>query len=408
MKILQVSDTFPPAPGGLERAVAALAGGLARRGHESHVATLAAEGMPAEESIVGVQVHRIRGVTHQLARFGGGTHLLHPTAPDPPLVHRLEKLIKTIDPDVIQVHGWILNSVLSTSWPEHTALIVQLHDHGLVCARKTLLHDGRLDEQCEGPSVRRCLPCASKFYGAAKGGMLTLGLRESRRRLDRVDRFVAGSRLVADASAVATGGRCEIIPPFESDAILAPATPWWPEGLARGTEFLLFVGALSEHKGLGLAVAAQRRMRHRLPLVLVGHGDADALHRTMATDRPVIVLPHVPHDQLLGLYAASSAVLAPSRWPEPFGLVAVEAMAAGRPIVVSDVGAQPEVVGDAGIVVGPDATEIADVLDALLDNPHHCALLGERGRRRAVQFTESTVLNRYEDFYREVLWRKLR
>jgi glycosyltransferase involved in cell wall biosynthesis len=89
------------------------------------------------------------------------------------------------------------------------------------------------------------------------------------------------------------------------------------------------------------------------------------------------------------LYAALDVLVAPSRW-EGSGLTLAEAMAAGRPIVASAVGAIPEVVGDVGaaILVPPgDPTAIATAVGALLAEPERRAAMGAAGQHRAAHFS---------------------
>lgn len=393
MRILQVSDTYPPDRGGLERVVQSLAHELAARGHDSAVATLAHGDLPEVEESGGVTVHRLTGWTQRLARFGEGDHLLHPTAPDLPLVRRLQALVDAWQPDIVHAHGWIVSSCTSLKLPDSARLVHTLHDHGLVCAKKTLIHRDERDRECAGPTLRRCLGCAGDFYGAAKGTALTLGLREGRRRLNRIDRFLPVTPAVARASAVALTEDVTVVPPFVADHVVADIDRPRPQGLPEG-DFMLFVGALSEHKGVDLAIDAQRLMPDDVPLVIVGHGDAEPW-RERGRGRDVRILQGLPYEQILATGQHAAVALVPSRWAEPFGLTAVEAMASGTPVVVTAMGALPELVGDAGVVVPPEPQAWADEIGALLDDPARRATLGAAGRARAAPYAASVVVPRY-------------
>ncbi|HPU12365.1 MAG TPA: glycosyltransferase family 4 protein [Aeromicrobium sp.] len=395
MRILQLSDSYPPAPGGLEQVVQRLANELADRGHESAVATLAREGLPEVSDEGSVRVHRLRGWTHKLARFAeSDDHLLHPTAPDPPLVRRLQELIDQWQPDIIHAHGWIVSSASALRLGPDTRLVTSLHDYGLVCAKKTLIHLDELDAQCAGPSLGRCVRCASNFYGVAKGTALASGLREGRHRLSKVSQFLPITAAVGAASAAAAEPeRSTVVPPFVADDILAERTRPRPPGLPEG-DFILFVGALSAHKGADLLIQAHRELASQVPLVLIGHGDP-APWRVLAGTADVRVLQHVPNEQIQGAMQAATLVVMPSRWAEPFGLVAIEAMAAGTALVASKIGSLPEIVGDAGLVVEPKPAEMAAAIDSLLADPARRELLGNAGKRRATWFTASAVVPRY-------------
>ncbi len=85
------------------------------------------------------------------------------------------------------------------------------------------------------------------------------------------------------------------------------------------------------------------------------------------------------------LLAAADIFCQPNVEPEPFGLGLLEAMQAGLPVVTSALGAAPEVVGDAGILVGPSAGAVAEALRGLLGDPQRRQQLGAAGRARAEQ-----------------------
>jgi glycosyltransferase involved in cell wall biosynthesis len=97
-------------------------------------------------------------------------------------------------------------------------------------------------------------------------------------------------------------------------------------------------------------------------------------------------LGHVPDEHLPGLYAGASAFVLPSLY-EGFGLTALEAMAAGVPVVVSDRGGLPEVVGDAGLLVDPeDPAAIADAVVRVVGDDEEAARMRSAGVARATSF----------------------
>ncbi len=408
MKVLQVTDGYRPAVGGMERVVETLSKELVSHGFPTTVATLSRPDAPPYEEADGVVIRRLDGFTRHLRRFATDPgHFFHPTCPDPQLIRRLHELVSDIRPDIIHAHGWILNSCLSLSLPPETALVCTLHDYGLGCAKKTLIPLHATDEACAGPSVRRCLGCAGRSYGGIKGTALVLGLRESRRRLDRVSLFLPISSAVASASLsdVSPERICEI-PSFVEDSVFVEARETCPpEFLPRG-DFILFVGALGEHKGVSLLAEAHRRMRTSVPLVMIGSAQADTPELVGTASRPVIVRTGVPHNQIMASLAAATVAVAPSRWQEPFGLVAIEAMAAGTPAVVTRVGALPEIVADrqTGLVVEPgDPVALASALDQVVQDPSLAQRFGRAGIQRARLYTASATMPRVIAAYERIL-----
>ena len=375
MRVLHVTDNYAPATGGLERAVAALAQGLAADGHAVDVVTMARPDAPAREREGAVTVHRVAGWTRHLRRFSADPgHHFHPTVPDPALARRLQELVDELRPDVVHAHGWIVHSCLGL---RGAPLVVTLHDYGLTCAKKTMSREP--DVACAGPALGRCLPCANAFYGPVKGTALTVGLRAA--RFDRVALFLPISHAVARACLPGVDpARVAVVPSFVADDVTAGARR--PDFLPDGP-FVLFVGALGEHKGVGLLAEAHRRMRADVPLVALGPRRPD----TPPLDG-VLVRSGVPHRQIMGAYAAASVVAVPSRWPEPQGLVAIEAMASGTPVVASAVGGLAELVTpDTGALVPPgDVDALARALDRMLAEPRR------GGPARAAAFTAGAVV----------------
>ena len=150
----------------------------------------------------------------------------------------------------------------------------------------------------------------------------------------------------------------------------------------RERPYVLTVASRTARKNLGaLSETAARLARDGVDLVVAG-GDRPQF-RAGAGDGALVWLGHVRDDELPGLYAGALAFVLPSLY-EGFGLTAVEAMACGTPVVVSDRGALPEVVGAAGVLVDPtDPEAIADgVLRAIGDER-----LAAAGRERAAAFT---------------------
>jgi glycosyltransferase involved in cell wall biosynthesis len=405
LRVLQVSDGYRPAVGGLERLVESLSKALVEQGIPTTVATLSRPDTASVEEVDGVEIRRLDGYTRHLQRFAADPgHYFHPTCPDPQLVARLNDLVAEFRPDVVHAHGWMLNSCLSLRLPAHTALVTTLHDYGLVCAKKTMIPLDQPELLCQGPAPRRCVSCAGNYYGRAKGTALALGLWESRRRLHRVSMFLPVSGVVASASL--TGIPPEkicVIPSFVEDRIFAAAreTPR-PSFLPAG-DFILFVGALGEHKGVDLLIDAHRRMRTALPLVLLGSARADTGDWQVTGDRPVIVRTGVPHDEIMACFAAATVAVAPSRWEEPLGLTPIEAMAAGTPVVVTRVGALPEVVAHerTGLVVPPgDPQALRSALERIVENPSLQRQYGSAGMERARLYTASAIMPRIMAAYR--------
>jgi glycosyltransferase involved in cell wall biosynthesis len=185
------------------------------------------------------------------------------------------------------------------------------------------------------------------------------------------------------------------------DIVAAPVRP----GFLPAGGYLLYVGALGRHKGVDVLLAAHRRMRRRVPLVLIGtpHGDLDP------SGPGVTVVHSQPHATVMAAWERASVGVVPSVWHEPMGQVAVEAMVSGRAVVVSDVGGLRDIVEDgvSGLRVPPgDPDALATALDELVGDPARAAAMGVAGRARAALCQASAVAPRVIEVFDEVIARR--
>lgn len=173
-----------------------------------------------------------------------------------------------------------------------------------------------------------------------------------------------------------------------------------PGGAERGettdsgraaSRLMTTVSADAPVKGVRYLLRAFAQVRESVDaeLVVVGEfddgGDADRLVAELGLGDAVTTHAGVTTDRLVDLYASADVAVVPSVY-EGFGLPAGEAMACGVPVVATDGGALPEVVGDAGVQVpAADADALATAIVALLGDPDRRRRLGRRGRERVVQ-----------------------
>ncbi|HEX9841556.1 MAG TPA: glycosyltransferase family 1 protein, partial [bacterium] len=173
-------------------------------------------------------------------------------------------------------------------------------------------------------------------------------------------------------------------------------------GLEPGQRFVLYVGGISPHKNLETLVRAFGRWRRdqgtvAMKLVLVGDFAADVFYSSYPSLRDLIASSalegdvrfagFVPDDDLVHFYGATDVLVLPSL-SEGFGLPALEAMACGAPVIASEAGALPEVVGNAGLLFPPrSADSLAAALGRVLGDATLRAGMGARGLVQAAQFT---------------------
>jgi glycosyltransferase involved in cell wall biosynthesis len=180
--------------------------------------------------------------------------------------------------------------------------------------------------------------------------------------------------------------------------------------------FLSVLDRYHGYKGLEVLLRASALVKDRYPglrVIVGGEGEEKARYRQMARDlglsKNVRFEGHIPGHQVAEYYRKTGIFVLPSTDPdlEGFGIVALEAMASGRPVVTTDVpGVAKDLVAEkAGIVVKRhDVQGLADALLYLLDHDDEMRRMGRHGRRVAMdRYSWATVAERFEVLYREVL-----
>jgi glycosyltransferase involved in cell wall biosynthesis len=185
-----------------------------------------------------------------------------------------------------------------------------------------------------------------------------------------------------------------------------------PRPIGSATPVVLFVGRLhARQKGLEPLIEAfallPRTLNARLRLVGEDWGGLDPLldrARELGVVNRVVATGPLPRADLLGELASADLLVVPSLF-EPFGIVLLEAMAAGLPIVATRVGGIPEVVVDrqTALLVRPGASaELAAAMEAVLTDPSLAQNLGTEGRRRVTRFAWPRLLPMYVALFREL------
>ena len=402
MRILMISDFYPPFLGGVEVLVSSLSRELVRRGHHLSVATLAAADLPATQDDAGVRVHRIRSTTQRAeGLFANSDRPWAPPAPDPGAVAGLRRVLEQERPDIVHGHDWLARSFLPLKRRGGPRLLMSLHYFTLSCPKKSLMRAGR---SCSGPGLAKCLMCAGHHYGAAKGAAIVAGQRASARAERRlVDVFLPVSEATAAGNGLPGSGlRYVVVPNFIEPAVDAEAHRALIEELPQ-QPFLLFVGDVRGDKGADVLLDAYERLRDPPPLVLIGKVWPDTPSRLPAG---VTLHRYWPNPAVREAMRGCLALVAPSIWPEPFGLVVAEALAAGRPVVASAIGGIPEIVrdGEEGLLVTPgDAVALATALQRILAESNMRETLAANALRRSASYAPELVVPRLENVYNAVL-----
>ena len=402
MKALLVSDSYPPLIGGATRATQQLAEALLDAGHEPAVATSWQRGAPASEHDGICQVRRIRAAASHLPGTLVEPRYTPPPVPDPGLVRGLREAIGEFAPDVIHAYGWMALSTVVANRVAEVPVVLAARDYGNVCARRTLLFEGR--EPCSGPGWRKCLGCAGQEYGIAKGAVGTTAVLGGRRILrDGIAGLHSVSRYVEEVMDTGLLGDREvariIAPDWRSPSGGEPDR----EALAKlpAEPFILYVGALRRVKGIAELLGAHAALDDAPPLVLIGTEAPD----TPPIPESVTVLRGVTPETVLAAWDRALFGVAPSIWAEPLGNVVHEAMSRGRPVIGSATGGHADMIdpGVDGLLVDTsDAEQLRDALELLSGDDALRGRLGAAARESAERFTEPAVAPRLIGFLESI------
>ncbi len=403
MRILMLTELYPPYIGGSEEYVRNLGLGLHVRGHDVAVATLGPAERPRLTDDDGLRVHRLSSSLELLPALMPSGRPYAPPVPDPLVVRSLRDVLRREQPDIVHAHNWLVHSFLPLKGSTDARLVMTLHDYGVVCAKRSLMYRERA---CSGPALGKCLHCAADNYGTARGMLVTLGDWAMRGPLQRaVDKFVPVTRAVADGNELDRAGvPYEIVPNFVPDDVAQradasdPALAALPDG-----PFWLYVGALSRHKGIDVLLDAYRQTDGAPPLVVIGRDSGEP-----ARDYPddVIVLRNLGHAAVMAAWQRAGVGFIPSLFPDPCPTVAIEAMACGVPVVASRTGGLPDLVDDrrTGVLVEPgDVGALRDVMGDIVHRRLRTAAMGKRALARAPEFMAERVVGRIEQVYGQVM-----
>lgn len=403
MRVMMLAQSIAPIVGGEERVVEDLSRELVARGHDVSIATLQQPGDVVASELAGARVHTLRSTSYRITRTHQDTERRHaPPAPDPETVHDLRRVLRRERPQVVHAHNWIVHSYLPLAGESHSALALSLHDYGLVCATKRLR---RKDEVCSGPAPVKCQLCASEHYGVSRGLVASCGVGLFGPRLRRkVDVFLPVSSTVGELCRIGGDEISRVIPNFIGE--LPSPLPGDPRLAQLPDEpFILFFGDATVDKGAWHLADAYRQLEDPPPLVLVGRCYIDELKERAN----VHVTGALPHELAIEALRRSLFTVAPSLWPEPFGIVALEASAAGKPVVASDIGGLRDIVldGETGLLVPPDdRVALVEAMQRLIGDDGLRERLGAAAAARATSFSPAAILPRFEEAYELAIARR--
>jgi glycosyltransferase involved in cell wall biosynthesis len=386
VKIILVSEVFPPRAGGAGWSSRALALGLREAGHDVSVVTTS----PGPEAMDGLRVRRL------VAR--GRKRFAVPRAFDRSLRDEAGAVFHA-------QHSLSALGVLRGERSRHA--VVTVRDHWPVCFWSTRISRHALCAGCGLLPMTACVDGRVPAPAPLSWGAIPYmrwDLHAKRAALARAGATLAVSEAVAAELRSAGIPRVEVLPNLV-DAAEARAIAEAPASFPLPERFLLFIGKLEENKGARLLVPAVAAARTGLPLVILGEGSLNHEVKFDAAARGVELLLRgwAHRDDVLRVMRRATALVFPSLWPEPLSRVLLEALALGTPVAAIETGGTREILvdGESGLVV-KDAPALAEAVGRLASDEALRTRIAEGARARAGVFSPEALVPRYEAVYRRL------
>ncbi|HEX9682302.1 MAG TPA: glycosyltransferase family 4 protein [Acidimicrobiales bacterium] len=338
-------------PGGVQGQVLSLARALRGMGHTTRVIA-PCDGPPPDASVIPV------GVSVPFAANGS----VAPIAPDPAAAVRTLRAVRDHELEVLH------------------------------------LHEPLVPGPCLTSLLARPVPLVGTFHAAGGFPLYRLTGPVLRRVVGRLDIRCAVSDEAAELATTTVGGTYERVFNGIDVERFADATPWPSE---RPTVF--FVGRHEPRKGLRTLIDAMAHLGDDIELWVGGEGPETKELRALAgDDERIIWLGRLDDGELARRLRGADVFCAPSTGGESFGIVLLEAMAAGTPIVAGDNPGYRRVASDGtqAVLVEPeDSRGLADALREVLSDGSRAEALVAAGRARAAEFAMERLAEIYVDLY---------
>jgi glycosyltransferase involved in cell wall biosynthesis len=289
---------------------------------------------------------------------------------------------------------------------------VTLNAYGGTCAKNDLMYRNR--EQCHDKSTSKCLSCIARsefenddqgfVYGAASKFFSLRLINEGESRLEHVDAFRAPSAHVKSnyAEFGYDEDKISVIPhPVDDDFRVAHQSDF-----SEPYE-LLYVGALSKHKGVGKLVPILAGLNQReteFELTIVGTGGMEEMLREQARELGVTdsvdFAGFVPNKELPATYAHHDLFVFPALWEEPLARVYLESLATGTPIITTEYGSIGEIIGDGGVTVDDSVESFVTGIQRIVDE-NRFAALSRGAEQRSEDYQLQDTISQIEAMYQE-------
>lgn len=316
----------------------------------------------------------------------------------------IQEIIAKENPDIIYIHN-VLNSYLIDKLSKMRPVVRFIHDHNIFCPKgdKFLDLKGKVCPAACGIScffnayINRCLP---------RNPFNTIRLIRQRQRQAGINKeinIIVASNYMKGCLIQNgfDGAKIKIIPyytiPMQYDQVFFK-------------DFILFVGRIHKTKGLQYLLSALARCPQEIKLVVIGEGKYSDELKTLVSKQElgkrVEFLGWFSKEKIVSYLVNCLALVVPSLWPEPFGIVGIEAMSYKKPVIASNVGGLPEWLKDnvnGFLVEYNDVDKLAEKINFLFYNKNKAKDMGQEGEKIFQEkFSKDRHINDLIGFFNEL------
>ncbi len=317
------------------------------------------------------------------------------------------KILDSIKPDFVHIQGnnnFVLEEEIRKSF--HTVKSFHVYDF---CPSGNKFHHA-LEKPCEHPTSAMCI-ARMGYKRCTLSKRPTVIWQHYKRAVDANKNNAEYKKLIVASEyvklqAIASGylpTQIEVIPYFTPLPEL--------EGSTFDQKTILFTGRVVKEKGLDKLLHALTLVRSEWRLIVDGDGsdlnNAKQLAQKLGLTHRIEFVGWADKERHLQHYRQASLIVVPSVWPEPFGLVGIEAMSYAKPVIAFRVGGIPQWLDDkvTGFLIEPyDVKMMADQIDYLLTHKPEAQTLGSNGRSKVEkEFIAERHVERLLNVYKQVM-----
>ena len=320
-------------------------------------------------------------------------------------------IIDEFNPDAVLVHK-VSDAGLISELTNKKPTAQMVHDHDIVCPRSHKYFPIS-NKVCTKPAGVSCYQHLCCIQRNRNGSILPIiikgtgGVKKQIKAGEGLRRYLANSQFMKDELIMngIEAKRINVVHPVPS-ALSSP--DFHPMGHDRE---ILYVGQVIRGKGVDLLLKSLAHIKGNWHANIVGDGnhmtECKQLASRLGIESKVSFKGRVPHEQLDDFYKAARVVVVPSRWPEPFGMVGIEAMARGRPVVAFDNGGISDWLRHEtnGILISKGNTQsMAVAIGMFLENRNMAEQMGLNGVATVRKFfTHKSYLKKIQHELEDIL-----